>query len=109
MPHQWAKDIQEKLKQSKQYLKADYKLHITSESRCADHCTTYALSATGKEFKKECKHNHDTECDRCQTLHSSLADLEAAIESKKVQLRYVLNAFKIIVIVGLIFFSGNML
>lgn len=91
MSHQWAKDIQEKLKQSKQYLKADYKLHISSESRCADHCTTYALSSTEKQFQKECKHTHDTECDRCQTLHSSLADLEEALESKNVHLRYVIN------------------
>ncbi len=88
MPQSWAKELQEKLKSSKNYLKTDYKLHIAAESRCADHCRLHALSDTGKEFQGKCLHEHDVACDRCETLESTLAEIEVAVSSDKTQLRY---------------------
>ncbi|XP_078382539.1 uncharacterized protein LOC144665220 [Oculina patagonica] len=86
MPQSWAKELQEKLKSSKNYLKTDYKLHIAAESRCADHCRLHALSDTGKEFQGKCLHEHDVACDRCETLESTLAEIEVAFSSDKTQL-----------------------
>ena len=44
MSGSWVKEVQESLCNVRQYLKSDYKLHITLENNCANHCRAYALS-----------------------------------------------------------------
>ena len=89
MPQSWAKDLQEKLKSSKTYLKTDYKLHIADESHCADHCRIHALSDNqAAEFHATCLHEHDVACDRCETLKSTLAEIKKTVSSDKGLLRY---------------------
>ena len=88
LPNSRAKELQERLKRGKTYLKTDYKLHITSESRCGDHCRMYALSDSETEFQEKCLHEHDVTCDRCEELESTLTAIEVAVSSEKGQLRY---------------------
>jgi hypothetical protein len=48
------------LHKSRNYLKLDYKLHITRSSRIADHCTNHALSdPKEKKWSENCDHQHD--------------------------------------------------
>ena len=88
LPNLRAKELQERLKSGKTYLKTDYKLHITSESRCGDHCRMHALSDSETEFQETCLHEHDVTCDRCEALESTLTAIEVAVSSEKGQLRY---------------------
>ena len=92
----WAKEIQERLKSSKLYLKTDYKLHIAEDSRCADHCRKHALSDAEPEFHEPCRHKHDVTCDRCEVLENTLTEIEVAISSEKAQLRYGSLASKVL-------------
>ena len=64
LPTSRANELQERLKSGKTYLKTDYKLHITSESHCGDHCRMHALSDSETEFQEKCLHEHDVTCDR---------------------------------------------
>ena len=88
MPKTWAKEQQEKLKNAKSYIKTDYKLHVQHESQCADHCRAHALSDSMPEFRQRCLHDHDVICDRCEALKTSLAEIESAISSDNINLRY---------------------
>ena len=94
MPKTWAIDLKGKLKASKNYLKTDYKVHITDESRCADHCRAHALSDSIPEFQQKCFHEHNEICDRCESLEGSLAEIEVAVSSEQVQLRYTFNRLR---------------
>lgn len=89
MPSSWAKEIQENLCQIRQYLKADFKLHISYENQCADHCRKYALSDDKPEFKEKCSHKHKLVCDRCEMISSTFAQIENAVSSKEITLRFV--------------------
>jgi hypothetical protein len=78
--HEWAKKARNEIKEVKRYLKTDYRTHIGREENCADNCSTYALSDSKKvEYHSECAHQHDVECDRCQTLERLLNDIETKI------------------------------
>ena len=53
----WEKESKEHLSNAKRYLKADYKLHVSKDERCVDHCTVHALSSpTDPSFKADCDH-----------------------------------------------------
>lgn len=48
----WEKESKEHLSNAQRYLKADYKLHVSKDERCVDHCTVHALSSpTDPSFK----------------------------------------------------------
>ena len=48
------------LHQSRNYIKLDYKLHISQHSRIADHCANYALSDPNeKKWSESSDHEHD--------------------------------------------------
>ena len=94
MPKTWAIDLQGKLKASKNYLKTDFKVHITDESRCTDHCRAHALSDSMPEFQRKCFHEHNEICDRCEALESSLTEIEVIVSSEQVQLRYTFNRLR---------------
>ena len=54
----------------KSYLKDSYRLHVSTSSRCPDHCSTFALSDPSEpEFSEECDHYHDLVCNDCESLY----------------------------------------
>ena len=60
----WEKEVKQKLSDAKRYLKANFRLHVSKDVRCADHCTMYALSGPNDPpFKGTCSHVHDIRCD----------------------------------------------
>ena len=62
----WEKEAKQQLSDAKRYLKADFRLHVSKDERCADHCTMYALSdPNDPPFKGTCSHVHDIHCDAC--------------------------------------------
>lgn len=55
---------------------------MSGEELCADHCTTYSLSdPKNTEFKGECKHKHDVECEWCESLEEVLKDVKDKINN----------------------------
>ena len=82
-----ADNILIRLKAGRQYLKTDFKIHIASESPCADHCRVFALSRTETEYKGQCQHQHTITCDRCEDLKNAVSDLQLALDSGEVHLR----------------------
>ena len=56
-------DIKTRLTSAKNYLKTDYKLHVSRVAPCADHCSVYALSTHEPEFCGQCEHEHNISCD----------------------------------------------
>ena len=78
----WGKTTECKVKEVKRYFKTDFKAHMSQEEHCADHCTTYSLSdPKNTEFKGECKHKHDVECERCESLEDVLNDVKDKINN----------------------------
>lgn len=54
----------------KSYLKDSYRLHVSTSSRCPDHCSTFAFSDPSEpEFSEECDHSHDLVCNDCENLY----------------------------------------
>ncbi|CAB4012091.1 Transposon Tf2-6 poly [Paramuricea clavata] len=84
MTASWVKETQESLCQIRQYLKSDFKIHISLENQCADHCRTYALSDSTLEYKKKCFHKHNMTCDRCDMSKGTLSAIRTAVSSKNV-------------------------
>ena len=41
---EWRETVLQELKDSKRYLKTDFKTHVGRDEHCTDHCTVYALS-----------------------------------------------------------------
>ncbi|XP_015755039.1 PREDICTED: uncharacterized protein LOC107334603 [Acropora digitifera] len=78
----WGKTTECKVKEVKRYFKTDFKAHMSRKEHCADHCTTYSLSdPKSTEFKGECKHKHDVECERCESLEDVLQDVKDKIKN----------------------------
>ena len=78
----WGKTTESKVKEVKRYFKTDFKAHTSREEHCTDHCTTYSLSdPKNTEFKGECKHKHDVECERCESLEEVLKDVKDKINN----------------------------
>ncbi|KAK3738101.1 hypothetical protein QZH41_013835, partial [Actinostola sp. cb2023] len=89
--------LQRSLKNGKQYLKSDFKVHVSSSSAVADHCSTYALSDVKESrFSSSCNHVHDKTCSQCEDLTHVLRDTQAVLvkddvtleEDELVDLRY---------------------
>ncbi|CAF3317413.1 unnamed protein product [Rotaria sp. Silwood2] len=76
-----AAELKRDLQDSRNYLKTDYKVHISRSSPVPDHCSIYALSdASDKCWYQACDHNHDQQCDRCELLKITLAKIRTYIE-----------------------------
>ncbi|KAL9969018.1 hypothetical protein ACROYT_G021176 [Oculina patagonica] len=75
----WAKETKQSLRDAKQYLRADYKVHVAMESNVPDHCQSFALSDPGNgQFQRKCNHDHAEICCECYKLNEVLADIEIA-------------------------------
>ena len=69
------------LQNSRNYLKTDYTVHVSSSSNVADHCSIFALSdINNKYWQQACDHNHNQQCDRCELLKITLAKIRIFIE-----------------------------
>lgn len=68
--------LQTQLKDGKRYLKTDFKTHVGREEQCSDHCSIHALSdVNNREFTGKCIHQHNYECDRCESLERVLKEI----------------------------------
>ena len=64
----WEKETKQQLLDAKRYLKADFRLHMSRDDRCADHCTVNALSClSDPSFKSTCSHVHNMQCNACRS------------------------------------------
>ncbi|XP_013404412.1 uncharacterized protein LOC106169495 [Lingula anatina] len=78
MGAEWTKVTQTKLSAAKQYLKMEYKIHVTKQSSVPDHCCQFALSDGSDFFSSHCDHPHDKSCDSCESLCDALASVNKA-------------------------------
>ena len=79
MSNEWINSTVKRLRSAKVYLKTDYKLHVTEESPCADHCQAYALSSDEKDFQATCTHQHNIICERCEDTKSVLKEISSVL------------------------------
>lgn len=100
MAASWVKETQESLCQIRQYLKSDFKLHVTLEDHCADNCRTFALSDSNLEFKTKCSHKHNVTCDRCEMLKNTLLAIQKAVSSTNITMRLAFFAVSICLIIA---------
>ena len=65
----WVKSTKTALKESKTYLKTQYKDNCREDSSCAYHCHVFALShKKNKDFQTSCHDDYNTICDKCEKL-----------------------------------------
>ena len=58
------------------------KVHVSKESKVADHCRTYALSyPQDNDYITVCNHEHDSKCDRCELLPTFFLEVKSVIGS----------------------------
>ncbi|KXJ22171.1 hypothetical protein AC249_AIPGENE4203 [Exaiptasia diaphana] len=78
----WQKEVEKQLKEAKRYLKTDFKTHVERQSNSSDHFCMHALSDPKKnEYQSECLHNHDVNCDRCESIDDCFQELGQKLES----------------------------
>ena len=81
LPESEGIELKRDMQSSRNYLKSDYKVHISPNSSVPDHCSTFALSDNiNKCWNKQCDHPHDQICDRCQLLQLTLGKIQSLIE-----------------------------
>ncbi|XP_015765628.1 PREDICTED: uncharacterized protein LOC107344486 [Acropora digitifera] len=66
------------LMSAKNYLKTDYKLHVSRVEPCA-------LSTSQPEYLGQCEHKHNVSCDCCEELRNVLVDLQLSLSSSAVK------------------------
>ena len=78
----WRSNTSRRLRDAKRYLKTDYRVNCKPDkSTCADHCRKFALSdENDPNFRKNCPHQHSTNCNDFQALRDTLRELEIAIK-----------------------------
>jgi hypothetical protein len=86
---EWSKQLKLKLKDCRQYLTTDYKLHVKKVSRVSDHCAQHALSdPSDEQLQNQCtkdsenlQHVHDQLCQRCETCRTVIIDLQDNVKA----------------------------
>lgn len=74
---QWAKSTKKALKDSKRYLKTQYKVHCRERSSCADHCYIFSLcDQKDEDFQTFCHGDHNTICEQCEQLKHAFHEIE---------------------------------
>ena len=72
----------QKLKRCRQYLKSDYKVHVSKLSTVEDHCATFALSdKSDKDFRQLCDHEHNDTCEECRNVWVTFEETKEAINN----------------------------
>ena len=80
----WVQDVKERLKAGKSYLKTNFKIHISEESQCADHCRVFALSDPEDHL---CEHEHTKSCQSCDNIKNGLDEIELVLSSRDLHFR----------------------
>ncbi len=81
----WVCEVQNMLHSYMSYLKSKYRLHISTSSRCADHCSVFALSdPQNKQFSQNCNHTHNMECEKCCLLEQLEQSITSTFSDKDV-------------------------
>ena len=66
----WVAEVINLLLTLKSHLKCTYRLHISTSSRCPDHCSLFALSdPLEPAFSEQCDHSHNLVCSDCDRLY----------------------------------------
>ena len=79
---QLAKSAQQRIKETKRYLKTEFKSHVGREKSCADHCTTHALSDPSQKcYERPCQQKHDVTCKSCASLANVMEEIAAEIDN----------------------------
>ena len=74
------------LQRAKQYLKSDFKLHVSRSLHIPDHCILFALSKRHSQlYSSSCDHNHGEICRDCTNLKSVVFDIKEVIHKYKSQ------------------------
>ena len=77
-----------------------FQVHVSTESKVADHCQLYALSDPNNAFfHEDCNHDHNRACSDCRTLDEALVTIEAACaevgnEEDREDLKYMFQQAK---------------
>ena len=58
----WVQGVKDRLKAGKSYLKTNFKIRVSEESQCADHCRVFALSDPEDHL---CEHEPTKSCQSC--------------------------------------------
>ena len=86
----WIKSTKTALRESKRYLKTQYKENCSEDSSCAYHCHVFALSyEKDEDFQTSFHDDHNTICDKCEKLKDVFEEIENKCnETVKVILRF---------------------
>ena len=80
------KTTKRNLKDSKRYLKTQYKVHCKEERDCADHCKSFALSdSKDKGFRNVCHDDHNTTSENCDTLNHVTQEIEDKLQDESIE------------------------
>ena len=55
----WVQGAKDRLKAGKSHFKTNFKIRVSEESQCADHCRVFALSDPEDHL---CEHEHTKSC-----------------------------------------------
>ena len=77
----WGQNVVKRLDQAKQYLKTDFRTHcLESESLCADHCISFALSDSDEvDFQNKYTHRHSVICESSEDLKAIFVEVSEKI------------------------------
>ncbi|CAF4104072.1 unnamed protein product, partial [Rotaria magnacalcarata] len=73
--------LQKTLQKCRNYIKIDYKTHMSNSSTIADHCSVFGLSdSKDNDWNEECNHTHTDKCEDCCLLDNTLAEIELILK-----------------------------
>lgn len=65
-----------------QFLKFEYKLHLSKLDGCVDRCAIFGLSdPVESKFASTCNHTHENACERCSMVDNSVHVIRAKMHS----------------------------
>ena len=81
----WVQGVKDRLKAGKSYLKTNFKIRVSEESQCADHCRVFALSDPEDHL---CEHEHTKSCQlSCDNIKNVLDEIELVLSSRDLHFR----------------------
>ena len=80
----WVQGVKDRLKAGKSYLKTNFKIRVSEESQCADHCRVFALSDPEDHLSE---HEHTKSCQSCDNIKNVLEEIELVLSSRDLHFR----------------------
>ena len=75
----WVQGAKDRLKAGK-----NFKIRVSEESQCADHCRVFALSDREDHL---CEHEHTKSCQSCDNIKNVLEEIELVLSSRDLHFR----------------------